>query len=1022
VLRNHFSCVQIVLGFAVLSSASMVSPLTAGEPAGAGSWEVRLTPVEGDVQLPTEPTENLKQREADIRGWLRKQHPKLEDDDPGLRALGWLLARHTRNKDGDYRIAGKYYNIGVKQFNDYQSISGAIAMRNWSKAYGDGLRREYAELMIELRVPKSVVHAVRRINGMPAGKEVRFTTTDDLHAKVAQAYPKLADATAIEQARWWLALASVNPALDDGRFYRITTDQLDESHPHIAVPLSGKRVHVVVFKADRSLPVLLPPEHWMSTAAKQQAVPGWKQEDARIASAKIWELKLPNVGQDKATLHLYLVMRKGLVENAYALLPTVHNRPQLVKPIPPVEEDPAAIPTKPFAEKALPPLEPAANTLDGEGQLGEMKRTSEDMGHPKPSQWLTVDRGELKGSCIVMLNGGGDDAPRLEVEFDGSLKGNRASGDFTATDDRGEKQPKSTGVFTGRLLPTDPPGVNQLPGDRSWPQWGGPIGNNVATSGDSALVADLCRARVQWVSDAFLPEGRGLNLRGNVKKLDRGEPPMGGAASPVAKDGRLYLSYFQPAGETYALDAGQQAAKAGRDAFLYRVNKIEADDVVLAMHAETGRTLWKRVFDRAALNWVGFNKAVPAMTPVAWRDRVFAVGNTGRVYCLDAATGEVLWQSDIGRRHLWMEGLRDHLLATNSYYSSRSDFASSPTVADGVLVVNNHQRSKTDYRYEVDNGLVAFDVMTGRTLWRIPECSQGDPVLWNHDGRQYILAFGRDGARCIDPRSGEVLWHQPEAMGGHIGVGLNSDYLVCDGEFFQAEGNKWARSVRCFKITPTGAELYWELPREYTGSRAMPVIVGDKVYVHVRYTKPKLLCVDLHTGKILGTAPRPFATNGEHENAFFLAMDGYLLGAVKRGGYAWTPLDPNRLDQVSSARPDLTKGYVSTCMPAAVDGRLFFRTETRVVAWDLRKPTSVATRPHGKNSSIYSTIPAPAEEDKSKSKTQKEASSSSEGKASGKKKNDDKLGPAERPEPPEPPTMEDMFEDPEPGIEGLLPE
>jgi hypothetical protein len=80
--------------------------------------------------------------------------------------------------------------------------------------------------------------------------------------------------------------------------------------------------------------------------------------------------------------------------------------------------------------------------------------------------------------------------------------------------------------------------------------------------------------------------------------------------------------------------------------------RIEADDVVVCLDAATGTVVWKRVFARCGLNLNGFDAsgAQPLLTPCAADGVVYAMGTAGRVYAMEAETGDVLWESMIGPR------------------------------------------------------------------------------------------------------------------------------------------------------------------------------------------------------------------------------------------------------------------------------------------------------------------------------------------------------------------------------------
>jgi outer membrane protein assembly factor BamB len=120
-LRNHFSCVQIVLGLAVLSSASMVSPLTAGEPeyhpgpkgqlawydltlhniAGEdGDWELMVQRVGDDLPI-------VAMASRHWRVWERRQELRFKNGRiRGTVQVWWLHSdQHLTPLSLDLRVA-----------------------------------------------------------------------------------------------------------------------------------------------------------------------------------------------------------------------------------------------------------------------------------------------------------------------------------------------------------------------------------------------------------------------------------------------------------------------------------------------------------------------------------------------------------------------------------------------------------------------------------------------------------------------------------------------------------------------------------------------------------------------------------------------------------------------------------------------------------------------------------------------------------------------------------------------------
>ncbi len=142
----------------------------------------------------------------------------------------------------------------------------------------------------------------------------------------------------------------------------------------------------------------------------------------------------------------------------------------------------------------------------------------------------------------------------------------------------------------------------------AWPQWGGP-------TGDFKVVCDE-------LSDEW-PAG------GPAKLWER---PLGdGFSSIVAVADRLFTMY--------------------RDG---------DDEVVVALESCTGNTIWERRYAAPLMpekrnGYLGHNPeyggAGPRATPLLVDDRIYTIGYTAILHCLNQATGEVLWSRDLIREH-----------------------------------------------------------------------------------------------------------------------------------------------------------------------------------------------------------------------------------------------------------------------------------------------------------------------------------------------------------------------------------
>jgi outer membrane protein assembly factor BamB len=163
------------------------------------------------------------------------------------------------------------------------------------------------------------------------------------------------------------------------------------------------------------------------------------------------------------------------------------------------------------------------------------------------------------------------------------------------------------------------------------------------------------------------------------------------------------------------------------------------DEVITCYHLLTGEQIWTNAYPARYESPAG--GVGPRTVPLIVSNRVYALGATGFLNCLDRDTGQSLWLKDV--------------LGENSAPLPQWGVAGSPLHHDGKIIVNPGGTG--------GRSLVAYAAASGGLAWSGGDapCSYGSPALMTLAGVEQILMFNQPSITSHDPATGAVLWEHP---------------------------------------------------------------------------------------------------------------------------------------------------------------------------------------------------------------------------------------------------------------------
>jgi outer membrane protein assembly factor BamB len=260
--------------------------------------------------------------------------------------------------------------------------------------------------------------------------------------------------------------------------------------------------------------------------------------------------------------------------------------------------------------------------------------------------------------------------------------------------------------------------------------------------------------------------------------------------------------------------------------FAVTQEQLEAGEAVVCYRLSDGLVAWVHSDDAnfgSSLGGPG-----PRATPTIAGGRVYTVGATGLLNCLDGATGERIWQVDI--------------LADNGAENISHGVCGSPLVVDDLVIVSPTGQDGPC--------LAAYDRNSGKRVWRAgtDQASYGSPMVANLAGVRQVLLFTSTGLTAHNVRTGRFLWRFPW---------INSQQVNCsqpivhagkpDRVFVSCGYGKGCALVRVRRSASGiwSVEEMWHKPLMKT-KFTTPVIHNSFVY---GLDDGVLECLDVRTGR-----------------------------------------------------------------------------------------------------------------------------------------------------------------------------
>ena len=386
-----------------------------------------------------------------------------------------------------------------------------------------------------------------------------------------------------------------------------------------------------------------------------------------------------------------------------------------------------------------------------------------------------------------------------------------------------------------------------------WTQWGGPQRN--------------FQTQATGLKDTWPASGPRV-----VWKRALGE----GYSAPVVDAGVLYTMYGRP-----------------------------REEVVIAANAETGATLWEHVTPMAFQSDAPEMGNGPYASPLIVGSRLFTTGVAGRLQCLDAKTGKLLWT-----HQLWT----DHQGSRLMYGYASSAIAFRETV---IVPVGGSGKS-----------IMAFHQADGKVAWAKHDFGNvySSPILIDVNGLEQLAVLMDGALLAVNPHNGDLQWQVP----------FKADYSIAVATPVWGPGNLLFVSSEY-----NGGSKVVELQRSGMQTKATELWNSNRLRLH-------------HGNAMRIGDTIYFSSGGKGSQAILSAVDArsgaihWQERSIEKATFVWADQKLITLDQDGNlmiAYPS-TKGFriaakaplltnLAWTPPVLVGSRLYLRDRRTMMAVDL---------------------------------------------------------------------------------------
>ncbi|MCH2209780.1 MAG: PQQ-like beta-propeller repeat protein [Fuerstiella sp.] len=323
------------------------------------------------------------------------------------------------------------------------------------------------------------------------------------------------------------------------------------------------------------------------------------------------------------------------------------------------------------------------------------------------------------------------------------------------------------------------------------------------------------------------------------------------------------------------------------------------DEAVVCYDAATGKQIWLHT-DRARFSDAA-SGAGPRATPTIHSSRLYALGATGILNCLDPVTGDCHWTRNI------IEDAGTRLIEWG--------MAGSPLIYEDVVIVNPGGKTAA---------VIAYDCLTGEQRWSGAgdRATYASPQIAELDGVPQVLIYCSTGLWAHAADSGKKLWSFPWTNMTRLNIA--QPIVLPDKSVFISSG--YGGGSALLSVTRSGDN--WQVEPQWTRPDRFQLKFNGGIYRdgYVYGLDDGILsCFDLSIGQ--KTWKR-----GRYRFGQIVMVGDDLLVLTESGRVVLVEVTPETMTEVSAFQAIEGKTWNH---PVVNRGRLYVRNGQEAACYDL---------------------------------------------------------------------------------------